>query len=58
MLELSEEEDFDESDFALSVLGIVPEPLAELFAASLRDEPESRLSEVIDDDDAPRLSVL
>jgi hypothetical protein len=56
-LELSEEEEVDESDFAVSVLGAVPAPLAELFAESLLDEPESPLSEVIDDDD-PRLSVL
>ena len=57
-LELSEEEEVDESDFALSVLGVAPEPLAELFAASLLDDPESPLSEVIDEDDDPRLSVL
>jgi hypothetical protein len=56
-LELSEDE-VDESDFALSVLGVAPEPLAELFAGSLLEEPGSPLSEVIEDEDAPRLSVL
>jgi hypothetical protein len=62
VLELSEEDEDededDESDFALSVLGVAPEPLAEPFAESLLDEPESPLSEVIDDEDDPRLSVL
>jgi hypothetical protein len=62
VLELSdgeeEEDEVDESDFALSVFGVAPEPLAELFVESLLDEPESLLSEVIDDEDDPRLSVL
>jgi hypothetical protein len=57
-LELSEADEVDESDFALSVLGVAPEPLAALLAASLLDDPESPLSEVIDDDVEPRLSVL
>jgi hypothetical protein len=57
-LELSDVEEVDESDFAPSVLGVVPEPLAELFADSLLDKPESPLSDVIDDEDDPRLSVL
>ena len=57
-LELSEEDEVDESDFGVSVLGVAPEPLAELFAESLLDEPESPPSEVIDDEDDPRLSVL
>jgi hypothetical protein len=56
--ELSEEEEVDESDFALSALGVALEPLEELFAESLLDDPESPLSEVIDEDDDPRLSVL
>jgi hypothetical protein len=57
-LELSEEEEVDESDFVLSGLGVVVEPLAELLPESLPDELESPLSDVIDDEDAPRLSVL
>jgi hypothetical protein len=57
-LGLSEEDEVDESDFAVSVLGVAPEPLAELFPDSLLDEPESLLSEGIDDEDDPRLSVL
>ena len=43
-----DESDLDESDFE--------EPLLELFPECL--EPESPLSDVIADDDAPRLSVL
>lgn len=58
VLELSEEDEVDESDFSVSALGVAAEPFAELFADSLLDEPESPLSEVIDDDDDPRLSVL
>jgi hypothetical protein len=61
-LELSEEVEVDESDFVLSVFGVVPEPFAELLEESLEesllDGPESPLSEVIDDEDDPRLSVL
>jgi hypothetical protein len=58
VLGLSDDDEVDESDFAPSVFGVEPEPFAELFVESLLDEPESLLSEVIDDDDDPRLSVL
>jgi hypothetical protein len=58
VLGLSDDDEVDESDFLPSVFGVEPEPFAELFVESLLDEPESLLSEVIDDDDDPRLSVL
>jgi hypothetical protein len=45
--------DFDESDFDVSDFEA---PLPEFVAECL--EPESPLSDVIADDDAPRLSVL
>jgi hypothetical protein len=54
-VELSDfdESDFDESDFDVSDFEA---PLPEFVAECL--EPESPLSDVIADDDAPRLSVL
>ncbi len=48
----------DESDFTVSDLGVADEPLAELLRESLPADPESALSDGMDDDDAPRLSVL
>ncbi|MEA2637283.1 MAG: hypothetical protein QOE18_340 [Chloroflexota bacterium] len=58
-VELSEDDvDVDESDLAVSDFGVAVEPLAEPLPESLPDEPESPLSDVIDDDEAPRLSVL
>jgi hypothetical protein len=57
-VELSDDEvEVDESDFAASDFGVAVEPLAELLPESLPEEPESP-SDVIDDDEAPRLSVL
>jgi hypothetical protein len=58
-VELSDDEvDVDESDLAASDFGAAVEPLEEPLPESLLEEPESPLSEVIDDDEAPRLSVL
>jgi hypothetical protein len=53
-----DEEELVESDLALSGFGVAVEPLEELLPESLPDEPDSPLSDVIDDDEAPRLSVL
>jgi len=53
-----DEVEVDESDLAVSDFGVAVEPLAEPLPESLPDEPESPLSEVIDDEEAPRLSVL
>ena len=58
-VDLSEDEvEVDESDLAVSDFGVAVEPLAEPLPESLPDEPESPLSDVIDDEEAPRLSVL
>jgi hypothetical protein len=58
-VEVSEDEvDGGESDFAPSFFGVWVAPLAEPLPGSLEDDPESPLSEVMDEDDAPRLSVL
>jgi hypothetical protein len=47
----------DVSDFLVSGFEL-DSPLDELFVACLLEEPESPLTEVIDEDSAPRLSVL
>jgi len=48
----------DESDFAVSDLGVADAPLAAVLRESLPADPESPLSDAMDEDDAPRLSVL
>jgi hypothetical protein len=52
------EVDADDSDFTVSDLGVAGAPLGELLRESLPDDPESPPSDDMDDEDAPRLSVL
>jgi hypothetical protein len=58
VVELSED-DVDVDESALPASDLDPEaPLSELLPEALLDELESLLTEVIDDDSEPRLSVL
>jgi hypothetical protein len=58
VVEVSADDDADDvSDFAVSDFAL-ESPLDELFAGCLLEEPGSLLPDVIDEDSAPRLSVL
>ena len=53
------EDDVDLDESALPVSDFDPDaPLSELLPELLLDEPESLLTDVIEDDSEPRLSVL